>query len=77
MSALLRPLTEGGASLEEGNVNFQALHNLGGNREVLMDLVAALNEGARLSKAMGESVHVLDPSFEAARDNLLEIIGRS
>jgi hypothetical protein len=31
MSALLRPLTEGGASLEEGNVNFQALHDLGGN----------------------------------------------
>jgi hypothetical protein len=73
-AALLRPLTEGGASVEEPNFNFQPLHDLGGKREVLVDLIAALNEGARLSKAMGESVHVLDPSFEAARDSLLEVI---
>jgi hypothetical protein len=75
-NALLRPLTEGGASVEEPNFNFQSLHDLGGNRGVLESLIAALNEGARLSKAMGESVRALEPSFEAARDNLLEIIGR-
>ncbi|MGO4388424.1 hypothetical protein AB4Y85_12890 [Microvirga sp. 2YAF29] len=75
--ALLRPLTGGGASTQEPNFNFQPLYDLGGNREVLMDLVAALNEGAKLSKAMGESIHALEPSFEAARDNLLQTIGRS
>jgi hypothetical protein len=41
----------------------------------LVDLVATLNEGARLT-AMADSLNVLSPGFEAARDSLLEIIGR-
>ncbi|MFD0460585.1 hypothetical protein ACFQY9_00360 [Microvirga aerilata] len=73
-NALLRPLAEGRASVEEPGFNFQPLRDVIDNREVLESLVAALNEGARLSKAMGESVNALDPSFEAARDNLLEVI---
>jgi len=76
-NALLRPLAEGRASVEEPGFDFQPLRDVIGNREALESLVAALKEGARLSKAMGESVNAVEPSFEAARDSLLEIIGRS
>jgi uncharacterized membrane protein len=77
LSTHLRALAEGGTSLEDGKIDYKILHDLVMHRETLADLVAALTEAARLSRAMSDSVTVLRPSFEAARDSLLDVVGRS
>ncbi|QFU15218.1 hypothetical protein [Microvirga thermotolerans] len=76
-STQVRALAEDTGSVEEGDINFDAFHELVADRENLEGLIAALNEGMRLSKTMADSISVLKPSFEAARDSLLDVIGRS